>query len=108
MLIYQLFRHSIFFDKRKEIARAPIDLSLNLTNTLCGVYLLLLYSPRQDLSNHYWEVYIKIEKIFEERVEENRKLFTEKDMLTINNNKDIMKKIYLLGLINGRDIYNIK
>lgn len=51
---------------------------------------------------------MKIEKIFEERVEENRKLFTEKDMLTINNNKDIMKKIYLLGLINGRDIYNIK
>lgn len=51
---------------------------------------------------------MKIEKIFEERVEENRKLFTEKDMLTINNNKDIMKKIYLLGLMNGRDIYNIK
>ena len=48
---------------------------------------------------------MKNEKIFEERVEENRKLFTERDMSTINNNKDVMKKIYLLGLINGKDIY---
>lgn len=48
---------------------------------------------------------MKIEKIFEERVEENRKLFTERDISTINNNKDIIKKIYLLGLIKGKDIY---
>lgn len=52
--------------------------------------------------------FMKMDKIFEERINENRKLFNEKDMLIINNNKDIMKKIYILGLINGRDIYNIK
>lgn len=49
--------------------------------------------------------FMKMDKIFEERINENRKLFNEKDMLIINNNKDIMKKIYLLGLINGKDIY---
>lgn len=46
-----------------------------------------------------------IEEILKERIEENKKLFNKKELKTINNNFNIIKKIYILGLINARQIY---
>lgn len=48
---------------------------------------------------------IKIEKIVEERIEENQKLFNEEELKIIKNNVNIIKKVYLIGLLNGRQIY---
>lgn len=47
----------------------------------------------------------EVEKIMKERIKENEKLFNKNDLKIINNNINIMKKIYLMGLINGREIW---
>ncbi len=49
-----------------------------------------------------------VEEIVKERVKENERLFSEKELKLIRNNSRIFTKIYLLGLINGRDIYGMK
>ena len=49
-----------------------------------------------------------LEEIVKERVKENEKLFTKKELNFIKDNSKIIKKIYLLGLINGREIYKEK
>lgn len=46
-----------------------------------------------------------IEKILKERIEENEELFNKKELSLLNNNIKTIKKIYLMGLINGRNIY---
>lgn len=48
---------------------------------------------------------ICIKKILKERIKENQKLFNKYEIKVINNNFKIAKKIYLLGVVNGRDIY---
>lgn len=45
-----------------------------------------------------------IEKFILERIEENKELFTQKEMEIIKSNKIIIKKIYLLGAINFNEI----
>lgn len=47
------------------------------------------------------------DEIIEERIKENKELFTEKELNYIYDNFDLVKKIYLLGLINGREVYKI-
>lgn len=47
---------------------------------------------------------MKIEEIVKQRVEENQELFSEKEIQIINNNPTVMKKVYLLGLLNGKDL----
>lgn len=46
-----------------------------------------------------------IEEILKERIKENENLFNEEEIVLLNNNIKSIKKIYLLGLINGRNIY---
>lgn len=46
-----------------------------------------------------------IEEVLKERIEENEELFNKKELSLLNNNIKIIKKIYLMGLINGRNIY---
>ena len=46
-----------------------------------------------------------VEKIVKERIKENEKLFSKKELKFINNNVNIIKKIYLIGLINGNEIW---
>lgn len=45
------------------------------------------------------------EEIVREVMKENKELFTKEDFKIINNNFKTVKKIYLIGLINGREIY---
>lgn len=45
------------------------------------------------------------DEIIEERIKENKELFAEKELKYMSDNFDLVKKIYLLGLINGREIY---
>lgn len=41
-----------------------------------------------------------MEKLIIERIEANKKLFTDKELLQIKNNYSILIKIYLLGLLD--------
>ena len=41
-----------------------------------------------------------VEKILKERIKENEKLFTEKEINNIKNNPNIFSKIYLLGMLD--------
>ena len=47
-----------------------------------------------------------IQEIVQKRVQENQNLFTKEELEYIEGNIDLMKKMYLLGLINGRETYN--
>lgn len=42
-----------------------------------------------------------MEEMFLERIEENKKLFTEMELTFLHNNVNIFKKIYLLGLLDN-------
>lgn len=46
-----------------------------------------------------------VEKIVKERIKENEKLFTMEELKIIKDNAKIVKKIYLIGLVNGKQIY---
>lgn len=48
---------------------------------------------------------ITLESFFQKRIEENKKLFTEEEIKQINIHKRCVHKVYLLGLMNGRDCY---
>lgn len=45
-----------------------------------------------------------MEKLFVERIEENKILFTEEELTFLYNNVNILKKIYLLGLLDNNTI----
>lgn len=49
---------------------------------------------------------INVEKFIQERIEENKNLFTNNEIKTIEQNKIITKKIYLLGFVNSKDCFN--
>lgn len=51
---------------------------------------------------------MKVENIIKERIKENINLFTNEELRLINKSMEIMKKMYLLGLINGKEIYGKK
>lgn len=42
----------------------------------------------------------EMEKLIKERIEANKNLFTERELLQIKNNYSILIKIYLLGLLD--------
>lgn len=46
-----------------------------------------------------------IGEILKERIKENKNLFSEEELTLLNNNVKFIKKIYLLGVVNGRNIY---
>ncbi|MCI8273450.1 MAG: hypothetical protein HFJ55_05155 [Clostridia bacterium] len=43
-----------------------------------------------------------LNEILEERINENKDIFADKELKTINCNDIIIKKIYLLGLLDGK------
>ena len=53
------------------------------------------------------EDYMKkdVEEIIRERIEENKNLFTEDEIKKINKEIKLIKKMYVLGFINARQIY---
>lgn len=48
---------------------------------------------------------MKLEEIVKERIFENEKLFSKDELSILNDNFKVIKKIYLLGLINAKQIY---
>ena len=48
---------------------------------------------------------LNVEKIIKERIKENEELFTIEELIFLNNHVNIIKKIYLVGVIDG-DIIN--
>ena len=51
---------------------------------------------------------INAKRNLEERIEQNRDLFTKDELIIIDKNDIITIKIYLLGLIDEREIYGKK
>ncbi len=49
-----------------------------------------------------------VQEIVRKRVQENQNLFTKEELEFIEGNMELMKKMYLLGLINGRETYETK
>ena len=49
-----------------------------------------------------------LEETIDEIILENEELFNKEELLMINSNLKVIKKIYLLGLINGKQIYGEK
>lgn len=47
----------------------------------------------------------ELKKVLKERINENGELFSKTELQFIEKNKSIVKKIYLLGLIDAREIY---
>ena len=48
---------------------------------------------------------MELEEIIDEIILENEEIFNKEELLMINSNLKVIKKIYLLGLINGKQIY---
>lgn len=48
---------------------------------------------------------INVEKFIRERLKENEDLFTKEEQKYISENKECVKKIYLLGFINAKNCY---
>lgn len=48
----------------------------------------------------------KLDSFIKDRLLENKKLFTHKEMKFIEKNKKLVKKIYLLGVKNAKDLYD--
>lgn len=48
---------------------------------------------------------MKMEKITKDIINNNKELFSENELEIINQNIKIVKKIFLLGLLSGREIY---
>ena len=48
---------------------------------------------------------MELEEIVKERIKENEKLFSEEELKTIENNIILTKKVYMIGLENGKQIY---
>lgn len=46
-----------------------------------------------------------VEEIVKERIEENKELFSLEEHSIIENNINLIKKIYILGFINAKNIY---
>lgn len=46
-----------------------------------------------------------METFIEKIIEENENSFTNEEKMIIKKNMQLVKKLYLLGLTNGRDIY---
>ena len=46
-----------------------------------------------------------INEIVKDRIKENERLFTKQELKLIKDNDNIIKKIYLIGLIDGKNIW---
>lgn len=57
---------------------------------------------------YYFMKNVVLEEIFEKRIKANTKLFAEKELELIRKNKSIAEKLYMLGIIDGKEIYKEK
>lgn len=48
---------------------------------------------------------VTLEKFIEERIKENKGLFTVEEMICIEKNKGCINKIYLLGAKNSKETF---
>lgn len=48
---------------------------------------------------------MELEEIVKERIKENEKLFSKEELETIENNIILTKKVYMIGLVNEKQIY---
>lgn len=48
---------------------------------------------------------MELEEIVKERIKENEKLFSKEELETIENNIILTKKVYMIGLVNGKQTY---
>ena len=46
-----------------------------------------------------------MEKLIEERIKKNEKIFNEQELTFLNNNVNIIQKIYLLGVLDSNWLY---
>ncbi len=68
----------------------------------------LLYLFREKYTNSYTKEgnsYMKMEKVTKDIINSNKELFSKNELKIINNNIEITKKIFLLGILSGREIY---
>lgn len=72
---------------------------------LCRVLLYNLDKEKKETRFSERRVYMELEEIIDEIILENEELFNKEELLMINSNLKVIKKIYLLGLINGKQIY---
>ena len=72
---------------------------------LCRVLLYNLDKEKKETRFSERRVYMELEEIIDEIILENEELFNKEELLMINRNLKVIKKIYLLGLINGKQIY---
>lgn len=47
-----------------------------------------------------------LDRFIEQRIKENKKMFSKKELVVIKNNKSLIKKIYILAIRNIKDIIN--
>ncbi len=48
---------------------------------------------------------IRLDDFIKDRIQENKDLFTKEELEMIKNQKECVKKIYLLGFIHGKGCY---
>lgn len=48
---------------------------------------------------------IRLDDFIEDRIQENKELFTQKELECIKNHHECVRKIYLLGFIHGKECY---
>jgi len=48
-----------------------------------------------------------MEKLLDSIIEENKELFESQELEEIRSNKSLCRKLYLMGLIHGKQIYEI-
>ena len=45
---------------------------------------------------------MELEELVKERIKENEKLFNKEELILLNNNVSIIKKVYLLALLDTK------
>lgn len=48
---------------------------------------------------------VRLDDFIEDRIQENKELFTEEELKSIKNDKGCIRKMYLLGFIHGKECY---
>lgn len=51
---------------------------------------------------------MKIDEVLEEIIKDNEGLFNDEELMVIKNNFYLIRKIYLIGLLNSKEIYGKK
>ena len=96
-----LSKNVIICKKRKDSPTAIGTIFKEYILNLCTQYKYILLRL-----NCQWRYIMELEEYVKERIKENEKLFSKEDLEIINSSIKVIKKIYLIGLVNGRNIYS--